>query len=91
MKTNHLTIGAIALNKVFDAARTELFAWTNMYNKKGEAVEFDPNKLEEVIGMSEASELAYKLLAQIPTIEDKKKSDSQSTSSTARSAKAAKA
>ena len=84
-------LGTVALKKIFDAARTELVGWTNIYNKQREAVEFDPNKLEEIIGMSEASELAYKLLAQMPTVKDKKKLDSPSTSSTARSAKTAKA
>lgn len=83
--------GVAALQEIFDAARTGLCGWTNMYNKQGKAVEFAPDKLEEIIGMSEASELAYKLMAQIPTVEDKKKFDSPSPSSSDRPAKTAKA
>lgn len=82
--------GKEAMRKVFKAAATGLFGWTNIRDAKGAVVPFDSEKLISIMGMAEAQELIQKILLQAPTAEDKKKLDSPSGSSTGKSAKAAK-
>lgn len=82
--------GKEAVRKVFELAATHMTGWTNIRDKKGAIVTFDPKKLSSIMGLSEAQELIQKLLLQSPSVMDKKKLDSQSESNTAKSAKTAK-
>jgi hypothetical protein len=68
---------------LFDALRVGLIGWTNQFNPAtGEQVEFSADKLELLIDHLEADELLGKRMSHARTsAEDKKKSESQPSSS----------
>ncbi|HIJ70652.1 MAG TPA: hypothetical protein HPP87_04725 [Planctomycetes bacterium] len=78
--------GKEGIDRIFRAAKIGLIDWQNICNGDGKPVDFDPEKLEQILGMTEALEMAQKVLGQAPDFEDKKKLDSQSPSSTGQSA-----
>jgi hypothetical protein len=78
--------GNAAIDAVFEAIQKTLAGWRNMIEPNGKEIEFDAKKLEDIVTPAEAMELLRASVSQMPTVEDKKKLDSQSTSSTARSA-----
>lgn len=82
--------GDAAMDAVFEAIKMALVGWRNMTWPDGKEVEFDPDKLEDILMPDEAIELMQAAVSQLPTAEDKKKLDSRSTSSTDRSARTAK-
>ena len=74
-------------DKVYLIASTGLVGWENMVDPtNGKPIEFDTDRLEDIIGLHEAQELIVKILQQSPTMEDKKKLESQSDCSTEQSA-----
>ena len=79
---------AEALEKVFGACRIGLVGWENITNPDGGGqMPFDADKLEEVLGISEASELMTMIRASgILGADCKKKFDSLSDSDTEQSA-----
>lgn len=82
--------GEKALDDVYIAAAIGMAGWRNIRDRKGKEIAFDPSKLPEIMGMEEVMELAIKVFGhQRFSAEDKKKFDSQSQSSTDKSAKAA--
>ena len=82
--------GEDAIDAVFEAINRSLTGWRNMSGPDGKEIEFDAGKLEDIVTPSEAMDLLKAAVSQMPTVDDKKKFDSQSTSSTARSARRAK-
>jgi hypothetical protein len=82
--------GETAINAVFEAIKKTLTGWRNMIGPDGDKIEFNADKLEDIVTPAEAMELLRAAVSQMPTAEDKKKLDSQLTSSTARSAKSAR-
>ena len=70
---------------LFDKLRDKLVDWENMSEP------FNPARLEYVINLSEAFQLLTLKLDQRPSVSDKKKLGSRSRSSSAKSAKGAKA
>ena len=82
--------GEKAMDAVFEAIKKSLIGWRNMIGPDGKEIGFDIDKLEDIVTPAEAMELMQAAVTQTPSIEDKKKSDSQSPSSTASSAKAVK-
>lgn len=79
--------GETAIDAVFEAIKKTLTGWKNMNEPNGQEIKFDAGKLEDIVTPSEAMELLRAAVSQMPTVDDKKKFDSQSTSNTARSAK----
>lgn len=79
-----------AMDAVYEAIKIALVGWRNMAWPDGKELEFNPEILDEILTLSESIELLYAAGDQFPTFEDKKKLDSPSTSSTARSARTAK-
>ena len=77
-------------DKMYQAASTGLVSWKNMIAPNGEQIGYEPDKLQDILGIIEAQELIAKLLKQHPSLDDKKKLDSPSQSSTEKSAPAAK-
>ncbi len=57
-------------DKIFDMLRHKLISWENM------AIDYDPAKLEELLTLQEAFELLALKSKQLPTVKDKKKSES---------------
>jgi hypothetical protein len=82
--------GEAAIDAVFKAIKKTLAGWRDMNGPDGEEIEFNADKLEDIVTPAEAMELLRAAVSQMPTAEDKKKLDSQSTSGTDRSAKTAK-
>ena len=83
--------GEGAIDTVFKAVKMGLASWRNMNRPDGEEIEFDADMLEDIVTPAEALELMEAAVSQLPTVEDKKKLDSPSPSSGAKSAKTAKA
>lgn len=77
--------------ETYDTIRKSLVGWGNMVGRDGKNIPYDPEKLEDVVGMVEAQELIVKMMNQGLEIDVKKKSDSRSRSNSKRSAKPAKA
>ena len=82
--------GNAAMDAVFEAIKKTLAGWRNMTEPDGRPVDFDIEKLEDIVTPGEAMELLRAAVSQMPTVDDKKKLDSPSTSSTDRSARSAK-
>jgi len=82
--------GEKAIDTVFKAIGMSLAGWRNMTGQDGSEIAFDLKMLDDIVTPAEALELMQAAVSQLPTVEDKKKFDSQSTSSTARSARRAK-
>lgn len=78
------------LNHTFEGLRMVMVDWRNMKTAKGESIEFDMEKLEDMLTPSEADELLIAAVQQAPSVEDKKKLDLPSDSSTEQSARPAK-
>ena len=70
--------------KLFELLKKKLVGWENM------TVKYNPLELESLLTLPEAFELFFRMLEQHPTLDDKKKLDSQSQCSSGKSAKAAK-
>lgn len=66
--------GREALGKVYQALRMALIGWEHMYNPtSGEAIAFDPAKLQTIINPGEAQELLKGVMASIRPSEDERK------------------
>lgn len=76
---------------VFEVIEKTLCGWRNMAPPGGKEIPFALNKLRGMVTLEEANELMQAAVSQRPNVEDKKKLDSPSESSTAGSAKSAKA
>ena len=76
-----------ALDVPFEAIRLTIAGWQNLKDPEGEPIDFDTEKLEDILTTAEAIELMIAATQQTPNIEDKKKLDSPSDSSTKQSAK----
>ena len=86
--------GEAVADATYESAKTGLVGWENMttpvdtrYVAAGGDFPFDPDNLEDVIGLVEAQELIAKLLRQIPDAADKKKLESPSVSDSEQSVK----
>ena len=82
--------GAAAIDTVFEAIKKTLIGWRNMAGPDGKEIDFDVEKIEDLVTAAESLELLRAAVSQVPTAKDKKKFDSPSTSSTDRSARRAK-
>jgi len=71
--------------RLFELLSEKLAGWENM------GIKYNPKKLEDILTLPEAFELFFRMLDQRPDVEVKKKLDSPSRCSSARSAKNAKA
>ena len=78
------------LNIPFDVIRKLITGWRNLKGIDGKTIDFDPDKLDDILTQAEAIELMIASMQQIPSVEDKKKLDSPSCSSTEQSAKTVK-
>jgi len=78
--------GAAMLDLAFDTIKVALIGWKNLTNSKGEDIPFNLNELDNILTMTEATELMQAAVSQNVTVEDKKKLESQSDSSTEQSA-----
>jgi len=78
------------LNLAFKVITKTLCDWRNMTRPNGKKIAFDPKKLRAMVTLGETTELMMAAVNQRPSVDDKKKFDSQSGSSTAGSAKNAK-
>ena len=76
---------------VFSVITQTLCGWRKMVTPSGETISYNPDKLKSMVSLAEATELMQAAVSQRPTPSDKKKSDSQSPSSTDNSAKGAPA
>ena len=79
------------INLAFEVIEKTLCDWRNMKTVSGKVIPYNPEKLKSMVTLQEATELMQAAVSQTPSLEDKKKSDSQSDSNTAKSAKAVKA
>ena len=70
------------MDKIVNAATTNLVGWVNMVHPQSGPIPFDIKKFEDIVTMPEAQEIIIKLLGQRPTLSDKKKLDSQQDSAT---------
>jgi len=68
------------LDKALDVIKSCLVGWENM------SIEFNFDKIEDILVPVEITELMQAAISQMPTVEDKKKLDSQSPSDTGSSA-----
>ena len=75
----------------FQVIRKVLCNWRNMKEAGGKVIPYDPKKLDTLLSLQETTELMMRAVDQGPTVEDKKKLDLPLDSSTAKSAKTAKA
>ena len=74
-----------------EAASMGLSDWAGMVDPiTAKNIKFDPARLKSVVGIVEMRELIGAILAQTPTIDDKKKYESQSESDTEQSVKPVK-
>jgi hypothetical protein len=71
---------------IFNIVATGLVGWENMVDLEGRPITFELDRMPSFLTIGEAFELAYAAMQQGITIEDKKKLDSQSDSSSAKSA-----
>jgi hypothetical protein len=78
--------GAAMLDLAFDTIKIALVGWKNLTNSKGEEIPFNLNELDNILTMTEATELMQAAVSQNVTVDDKKKLESQSDSSTEQSA-----
>ena len=88
--------GETAIFDLFDeieeAIRVRLTRWDNQRDKKGVAVDYDPDELDRLVDDAELSELLGLLrVASLPTVEEKKASGSPSESGAEQSAQPAAA
>ncbi len=79
------------INSAFQVIKKTLCDWRNMKTVSGEEIPYNPEKLKSMVTLQETTELMQAAVSQTPTVEDKKKSDSRSTSSMGKSAKGAEA
>lgn len=78
--------GADALNLAYQAAAVGLVNWENIIDPETKnPIKFNLKKLNKIVGLNEAMELATKILQQTPDYGDKKKFELQSESNTAES------
>ena len=86
------TGGPEVMALVFEAIRATLVGWENLIDPETDKeIPYDPDKLEGLLTLHEATELMQVAVAQSPTLEDKKKLRSRSRSSTAKGAKTVRA
>jgi len=78
------------IDLAFQVIKKTLCNWRNMKTTTGEQIPYDPEKLKSMVTLQEATELMLAAVSQRPSLEDKKKFDSQSQSSSGRRAKTAK-
>ena len=69
----------------FEIIRLALSGWKNIRDTSGCEIAFEPAKLEDILTEVESMELMFKCMNQTPTVEDKKKLESQSPCDTAES------
>ena len=81
--------GEAAIDAVFDVIRMVLAGWRNMIGPDGKEIPYNPAELDDMVTPAEAMELMMAAEGQVPNVEDKKKLESQSQSSTGRPAKSA--
>ncbi len=79
------------IDLAFQVIGKTLCDWRNMKTAAGKLIAYDPKKLKSMVTLQETTELMLAAVAQRPSVEEKKKLDSQSDSSTEQSAKTAKA
>ncbi|GAH55088.1 unnamed protein product [marine sediment metagenome] len=78
------------INLAFKVIEKTLHGWRNMKTPAGKEIAFDPKRLKSMLSLPETTELMQAAVSQRPSLMDKKKFDSPSASSTAKSAKTAK-
>ena len=83
--------GAAMLDLAFKLIKVGLIGWKNLTNPKGDEIPFDLDELDDILTMSEATEMMQAVVSQGVTVEDKKKLESQSDSNTERSAETVQA
>ena len=71
----------------FSVIEKALCGWENMETASGKAIPYNVKKLKSMVTLQEATELMMAAVSQSPSIEDKKKFDLPSDSSTEQSAK----
>jgi hypothetical protein len=72
---------------LIESCKFSLVGWENMIDPDTKsAIEFDPDKMNDLLTMEEAFELVKKIMAQIPSNEEKKTSGLPSESDTEQSA-----
>ena len=78
------------LDLAFAVIEKTLCGWQNMKMPAGEVINFNLKGLRALVTLQEAAELMMAAVAQRPTVDDKKKFELQSDSSTEASVKGAK-
>ena len=82
------TGGPEVMAVVYEVIREVLVGWENLVDPEDQKeITYDPDKLEDILTMREATELMQVAIAQAPMPEDKKKLKSPSGSGTGRGAK----
>jgi len=72
--------GADMLDLAFDAIKISLIGWKNLTDPQGNEIPFDLSILDDILTMTEATELMQAVVSQNVTVDDKKKLESQSGS-----------
>lgn len=71
------TDAAKMIDEVTASVKKFINGWENLTEPGGAEIAYDIDKLEDLLTPSEITELLMGMVAQIPTIDDKKKLDSQ--------------
>ncbi len=80
------------INELFKLVSDRMTSWGNMINPStGKPIPYVQSELDSLITVAEAFELLYSLASQLPGIDDKKKLESQSPSSSGKSVKRVRA
>jgi len=79
------------VSKIFDACKIGLVGWENMTGLSGKPITFRPKAMEDMLTLTEATELLVALSVSSLLGDSKKKLELPSGSGTARSAKTARA
>jgi len=88
---DQMITGVGAIDAVYRIIEVGLVGWENLNNRADEPIIFDKDHLEldEILTPAEAVEIMQAIMAQTPSIDDKKKLESPSPSDSDRSAKVA--
>jgi hypothetical protein len=71
--------GVSVLDEVLACVKPKIIGWRDLTGHGGEAIEFDADKIEDVLGIQDVMEILFWLLeVAVPSAEDRKKSDSPS-------------
>lgn len=77
---------SVSVAKQIHWLQVGLVGWRNVLDASGQPIAFDPQQIADMLTLAEAQEvLAKRLMAALPSAEDKKKSPSPSASDTAKS------